>query len=318
MLKQRILDELNLKKQADELGVRVWQTPSFLFIVMGFIIIAAMTGVYVVSLHYDSPEIVVISESLVVILLFSIGNSIITTVEEVAKANKMKTEFVAIASHQLKTPISELKWQTELLLAKFSEGLTPKQAELIDQIAHSGEKMGRLVNDLLDVARIDQGQLALTKEKIDLCELLGNSVDAHKLVAKTLNVDLSSSCSTKKIWVYADKRRIAVALDNIISNAVKYIDGKGKVKVFLEEKDGNAQVCVRDNGVGIPKSEYGNIAKKFFRSNNMIKNQTDGTGLGLYITKNIVEQSGGKFWFTSIENVGSEFYFSLPVFVEKK
>ncbi|EKE18969.1 MAG: multi-sensor signal transduction histidine kinase [uncultured bacterium] len=78
------------------------------------------------------------------------------------------------------------------------------------------------------------------------------------------------------------------------------------------------QVCVRDNGVGIPKAEYGNIAKKFFRSNNLIKNQTDGTGLGLYITKNIVEQSGGKFWFTSIENVGSEFYFSLPINSDKK
>ena len=104
----------------------------------------------------------------------------------------------------------------------------------------------------------------------------------------------------------------------MVSNAVKYINGKGMVDVILEQKDDMVQVCVRDNGVGIPKAEYGNIAKKFFRSNNLIKNQTDGTGLGLYITKNIVEQSGGKFWFTSIENVGSEFYFSLPINSNKK
>jgi signal transduction histidine kinase len=315
-IKGRIKYEFNLKKQADELGVSVWQTPSFLFIVMGVIIIAAMTGIYIASINYDSPEVVIISESLVVIMLFAIGNSIIRTVEEVAKANKMKTEFVSIASHQLKTPISEMKWQTELLLAKFSDGLSAKQAEIIGEISHSGEKMGRLVNDLLDVARIDQGQLALSKEKVNLCELVNDSVGAYMAVAELANVKLSSSCSVKKLWVNVDKRRISVALDNVISNAIKYTNEKGKVEIFLEENDGIAQICVRDNGVGIPKHEYANIAKKFFRSNNSIKNQTDGTGLGLYIAKNIAEQSGGKFWFESIENVGSEFYFSLPLVKE--
>jgi two-component system sensor histidine kinase VicK len=82
--------------------------------------------------------------------------------------------------------------------------------------------------------------------------------------------------------------------------------------------DGVVQTCVRDNGVGIPKSEFDNIGEKFFRSDNAVRNQTEGTGLGLYIAKNIMEQSGGKFWFKSIENVGSDFYFSFPVAVEKK
>ncbi|EKD46809.1 MAG: multi-sensor signal transduction histidine kinase [uncultured bacterium] len=311
-IKQRVFDEFNLKKQADELGVKVWQTPSFLFIVMGVVIIGAMTGIYFASAHYDSPEVIIISESLVVILLFTIGNSIIRTVEEIAKANKMKTEFVSIASHQLKTPISEMKWQTELLLAKFSDGLSEKQAEIVQGISHSGEKMGRLVNDLLDVAHIDQGKLALSKEKINLCELVRDSVNSHKVSAMAANVEIQESYPVDVVEIIADKKRIAVALDNVISNAIKYIDGKGNVEVFLEETDGIAQICVRDNGVGIPKAEFGNIAKKFFRSNNPVKNQTDGTGLGLYIAKNIIEQSGGKFWFKSTENVGSEFYFSLP------
>lgn len=318
IIKQRIFDEFNLKKQADELGVTLWQAPSFLFIVMGIIIIIAMTAIYLVSAHYDSPEVVIISESLVVILLFTIGNSIIRTVEEIAKANKMKTEFVSIASHQLKTPISEMKWQTELLLSKFSQGLSEKQTEIVQGIAHSGEKMGRLVNDLLDVAHIDQGKLALAKEKTNLCELVRDSVESHKVSALSANVELQESYPVSAIEIVIDKKRIAVALDNIISNAIKYIDEKGKVEVFLEEIDGIAQICVRDNGVGIPKAEFGNIAKKFFRSNNPVKNQTDGTGLGLYIAKNIVEQSGGKFWFKSIENVGSEFYFSLPINTDKK
>jgi signal transduction histidine kinase len=317
MLKQQIFDAFNLKKEADDLGVKIWLTPSFLFIVMGIIIVIAMTGVYVISSFYDSPEILVISESAVVMITLTIGNFIIRTVEEIAKANRMKTEFVSIASHQLKTPISEMKWETELLVSKFSEGLSEKQKEIIKEISHSGEKMGRLVNDLLDVARIDQGNLPLAKEKIDLCSLIDDAVEAQRPLAAASNVELKKTLKEKKLDIIADKRRLSVVLDNLISNAIKYIDKKGLVEIILE-KDGNmVQVCVRDNGVGIPKEEQAKISQKFFRSNNSIKNKTDGTGLGLYIAKNIVEQSGGSLWFESIENVGSEFYFTLPLINNK-
>lgn len=312
-LRQRISDDFNLKKQAQDLGVSVWQTPSFLFVVMGLVIIAAMTGVYAVSKNYDSPEVLIISESLVVIILLTIGNSVIRSVEEVAKANKMKTEFVSIASHQLKTPIAEMKWQMELLLSKFSQGLSEKQEEIVKGISHSSEKMARLVNDLLDVARIDQGRLALSEDRIDLCALVKELVAEHQVFAAALNVKILTSFPVASQEVVADKRRIAVVFDNLLSNAIKYIEGRGKVEIFLEPKGDVVQVCIRDNGVGIPKNEQGKIFQKFFRSNNSIKNQTDGTGLGLYIAKNIIEQSGGQLWFQSVENVGSEFYFTLPV-----
>lgn len=317
MLKQRILDEFNLKRQAEELGVSVWQTPSFLFIVMGVVIVAAISGVYIASRHYDSPEIVIISESSVVALLFTIGNFIISTVESVAKANKMKTEFVSIASHQLKTPISEMRWEMELLKSKYSTGLSDKQLEIIREVAHSGEKMGRLVNDLLDTARIDQGSLALAKDKTNLRDLIEELVESQKSLAAASNVELKVSAEEGDYDITADKRRISVVLDNLISNAIKYIDKSGMVEVILERKDDMIQVCVRDNGVGIPHGEQIRIGEKFFRSNNPIKNKTDGTGLGLYIAKNIVEQSGGSLWFKSIENVGSEFYFTLPVIMQK-
>lgn len=311
-VKQWVLDEFNLKKQADELGISVWQTPSFLFIVMGIVIIAAMTGVYVISNYYDSIEILVLSESSVVIILFTIGNFIIKNVEEVAKANKMKTEFVSIASHQLKTPISEMKWEIELLLSKFSEGLNKDQIEIVKEIAHSGEKMGRLVNDLLDVARIDQGSLALAKDKINMRKMIEEAMESQKEFAVASNVNLKASFLCDDIEVIADKRRISVVLDNLLSNAIKYIDKKGAVEIILEDKNDMAQVSIRDNGVGIPQKEQDNISEKFFRSNNSIRNKTDGTGLGLYIAKNIIEQSGGSLWFESIENVGSEFFFKLP------
>ena len=313
MLKQRILNEFNFKKQAEELGVSVWQTPSFLFIVMGVVIVAAIFGVYVASKHYNSPEIVIISESSVVALLFTIGNFIISTVESVAKANKMKTEFVSIASHQLKTPISEMRWEMELLKSKYSSGLSEKQLEIINEVAHSGEKMGRLVNDLLDTARIDQGSLALAKDNINLRDMIDELVQSQKALANASNVELVVSFDEGDFNIVADKRRISVVLDNLISNAIKYIGKSGMVEIILERKDDLVQVCIRDNGVGIPRSEQARIGEKFFRSNNPIKNKTYGTGLGLYIAKNIVEQSGGSLWFKSIENVGSEFYFTLPI-----
>lgn len=309
---RRILNEFNLKKQADELGVSIWQTPNFLFVVMGIIIIAAMTGVYVISNYYNSIEVLVLSESMVVMILFTIGNFIIKSVEEAAKSNKMKSEFISIASHQLKTPISEIKWEIELLLSKFSSGLTKKQDEIIKEISYSGKKMERLINDLLDVARIDQRNLVLSKDRLNMEKLIEEAIESQKELALSYNVEIKKVIKTKKPDIIGDKRRITVVLDNLISNAIKYSEEKGKVEIILEKKGGMIQVIVRDNGIGIPKSEQCNIFEKFFRSNNSSKNRTEGTGLGLYITKNIVEQSGGSIWFDSIENVGSEFYFVLP------
>lgn len=311
-IKQRIFDEFNLVKQADELGVKVWQTPSFLFVAMGIVIISAMGGVYVVSENYDSPEVLALSELAVTGLLFTIGSLIIKTVEEIAKANKMKTEFVSIASHQLKTPIAEMNWQIELLVSKFKEGLSEKQDELIKGISHSSEKMGRLVNDLLDVARIDQGQLALNKEKINFCALAHEVIESQQTLAQANGVELRDSFPVNPIEIFMDKRRVAIAFENLVSNAIKYTKKGGMVEVLMVEENGTVQVCVRDNGIGISKDDQLKIAQKFFRSSE-IKDETDGTGLGLYISKNIVEQSGGKFWFNSQINVGSEFYFTLPI-----
>ncbi len=312
-LKKRLADEFDLVKQAEDLGVSVWQTPSFLFIVMGFVILVAMTGVYFISNNYDSPDVLVISESAVVAILFTIGNFIINSFNQVAKANKMKTEFVSIASHQLKTPIAEMNWQIELLLSKFPEGLSEKQQLLIGQIERSSQKMARLVNDLLDVARIDQGRLALTKEAVDLCDVVSDAIANQQPFSTIAGIELKSACPVKSPKILIDKKRIGVALDNLISNAIKYTNKQGVVEVFLEVKNDLVQVRVRDNGVGIPSNEQCDIFKKFFRSNNSMKNNTDGTGLGLYIAKNIIEQSGGKLWFQSIEGAGSEFLFSLPI-----
>lgn len=313
---RRLFDDFNIKKEADELGVSVWQAPSFLFIVMGLVIITAMTGVYYVAQLYDSPEVLIISESLVSIVLFVIGNFIIRSVSEIARANKIKTEFISIASHQLKTPLSEINWEIELLVSKFSNGLDEKQRCIINEIGKSNRKMIRLVNDLLDVARIDQGRLALNSEKVDLCETAQEVIKNNQVLAQANKVTLALKQEKCVPAIVGDKRKLAVVLDNLVSNAIKYMEDGGQVEVAVAESDGKVKVSVTDNGVGIPKNQQDKIFQKFFRIENATKNQTEGTGLGLYIAKNIIEQSGGKVWFESEENKGSTFYFTLPAAVE--
>jgi signal transduction histidine kinase len=313
-----ILDQFNIKKEADELGVKVWQAPSFLFIIMGIVIVVVMTGVYYAAKIYDSPELLVISESLVVAILFTIGNSIIKSVVEIARANKMKTEFVSIASHQLKTPLSEINWEIELLVSKFSKGLTVKQKNIIEEIGKSNRKMVRLVNDLLDVARIDQGRLALNSEKIDLVEIAEDVVNSNKILASSNRVRINLKTKGRIKKAIGDKRKIWVVMDNLISNGIKYIEKRGLVDVLIAMEKDFVKVTVTDNGVGIPKAQNDQIFQKFFRIDNEAKNKTEGTGLGLYISKNIIENSGGTIGFESVENVGSKFFFLLPTKLDKK
>lgn len=309
----RFINDLNLKKQAEELGVKIWYTPSFLFLMMGVIILIAMTATYYISKNYDSPEVLAMAECVVVAVIFIIGNSIIHEVEQIARLNKMKSEFVSIASHQLRTPLSAIRWETEILLSKFAAGLDEKQKEAIENISQSGHQMARLVNDLLDVARIDQGQLVLKKEKVDLTAITQEVIRDILPLAQAGKV-LIIFDKKNPAWVIGDAEKLKLAIENLLSNAIKYTLSKGIVEIKFLKKDGFYIFSIKDNGAGIPESQQKRIFEKFFRSDNVLKNNTTGTGLGLYITKNIAEQSGGRAWFQSVENKGSVFNFSIPVY----
>lgn len=313
-----IVNDLNIKKQAEELGVSFWQAPSFLFLLLGLSTIVIMTTVYFISIHYNSPELIILSETITVIITLTIGNIIIRNFESVAKMNKMKSEFVSIASHQLKTPLSQIKWEMELLTSKHNKGLSEKQKDILDCISKSNSAMIRLSNDLLDVARIDQGRFILNKEDINIVEIVENVIKANEILAKASNVEVKLIKPDFVPMISADKRRLGVAIDNLVTNAIRYVRSKGFVEIEIRNNDNKTvSMCVKDNGVGIPEEQQTKIFHKFFRSDNAVKYQTEGTGLGLYISKNIIEQSGGKMWFKSIENVGSIFCFSIPAKKEK-
>jgi len=312
-MKIKIINDLNIKKQAEELAVDIWHTPSFLFIVMGVITAVIMITNYYISVNQNRPEVLVISESIIVITIFIIGNSIIESVEQVAKLNKMKSEFVSVASHQLRSPLSAIRWETELLQSKFGEGLTPRQQEAVQTIRSLSGRMVRLVNDLLDVAKIDQGRLALKKERVDLAKIVEETINQCYAQARAHNVDIIFNRKKQVPTIIGDNDRLKLVVENLLTNGIKYTVGKGRVEIGVYEINNYLVFNIKDNGVGIPKSQQKRIFNKFFRSDNIVKHQTEGTGLGLYIAKNIVEQSGGRIWFESREGVGTVFSFSLPI-----
>jgi signal transduction histidine kinase len=311
--KMKFINDLNLKKQAENLGVKIWQTPGFLFIMLGIITVLVMTATYFISKNYDNPENVIIVESAVTIFIMVIGNAFIRIFEQIVRLNKMKSEFVSVASHQLRTPLSAIKWETELLLSKFKKGLNKKQLSNVENIEFLCVRMIKLVNDLLDVTRIEQKRLVLKKETIDLAKIVHEAEKEFGPIAKARNIELIFSYSKNISKIFNDANRLKMVVENLINNAVKYTTQNGKIEVKLNKKNNQIVFSVKDNGVGIPEEQQSRIFDKFFRSDNIVKYQTEGTGLGLYISKNIIEQLGGKIWFQSVENLGSIFSFSLPI-----
>ena len=226
---------------------------------------------------------------------------------------RMKSEFLSITAHQLRTPLSALKWVLHMSLEGDVGRLTKGQRELLQKGYEANERMITLVNDLLDVVRIEEGRFDYKFEKTNLVKLIGQMVDDMKLNAKQKNVKLTFRKSSAQIpEIAVDSEKLRLAFMNIIDNAIQYTHQDGSVNVEITYKD-EVLVVVRDTGVGIPKAQLARVFTKFFRADNAVRMQTAGSGLGLFIAKNIVEKHGGKIWIESEENKGTSVYFTIPV-----
>jgi len=309
----QIQNDLDIKKQARSLGVSFWQAPSFLFIVLGLLIIFVMTAVFLASRESISLQQLVVAEFFVVVVILSIGNLLIEMLEKMIAANKSKSEFISIISHQLKTPLTGISWDVELFNSKYKEGLTKKQLEILDNIESSNIAISKMVNDLLDVARIDQNNFFTQKDEIDITEVIQKVVDKNAILSKNNRVKINFLVDDNMPKIIGDKKKTEVVLDNIVSNAVKYNRDGGEVLIRARKNGQEAVITVKDTGMGINEIDQDMIFNKFFRSENASSQDVSGTGLGLYIAKNIIEKSGGKIWFHSEEGKGTKFYFTLPL-----
>ncbi len=300
-------------KDCRENNLGLWQCPGFLFVMMGFIDIISMLGVYVVVRKYDVPELVVFSVSAVSIIIFSIGSSAIGGFQQITKANRMKSEFVSIASHQLKAPLSGMRWATDILLGDKNKCLSEKQVEYLKDIQENTSRMIRLINDLLDVSKIESGKMGIGLQNVNPSDSLKTVVKELSSFALAHNTKLIVDIDKDIGLVKSDPVRIKMVMQNFIDNAIKYIGSKnGIIKISLKNKGDEIVFAVEDNGSGIPEKDQKKVFDKFFRSDNIAKKQTIGTGLGLYIAKAAIESSNGSIGFESKEKEGSTFWFRLP------
>lgn len=229
--------------------------------------------------------------------------------------SQIKSQFITVAAHQLRTPLSALKWSLRLILDGDMGDLGEKQREFLQQSYQTNEHLIHLINDFLDISRIEEGKFGFQFKKVRILDTIQKAVDESLAQAALRGVHLSfESRAPKDIQIIADENRIYTVMANILDNAVRYSNKGNDVAVQVSvEKEGNMlEVRVTDSGIGIPADEQKKIFSRFYRATNAMRQQTEGSGLGLFIAKNIIERHGGTIGFVSEENKGTTVFFTLP------
>ncbi|TSA46022.1 sensor histidine kinase [bacterium] len=233
---------------------------------------------------------------------------------ERANIENIQSDFVSLASHQLRTPLSAVKWFSEILIGQKQGKLNPKQLYYLREIYRSNERAISLINDLLDVSRIQEGHIHLELRDTYVEKVIEEILDSYSTLLKSNKVSINFEIINGPLpKIEADQEKLKRIIINLLSNSIKYTEAQGKIRITVEKDTTHLTVSVTDSGIGIPKKDQANIFKKFFRSTNVIKMSPDGSGLGLFITKSLVDAMGGKISFRSKEGEGTTFYFTLPI-----
>ena len=227
--------------------------------------------------------------------------------------DKMKSEFISIAAHQLRTPLSAIKWVIKMILDGEVGKLNDEQKEFLAKGYKSNERIIELVNDMLNVSRIEEGRFGYTFNKEDFVSLVNKIVDSEENSLKSRSIKFTLNLPASLPKIYMDKTKMDLALTNLFENAIKYTPEHGKISLTVEAGDKFIKVRIKDNGVGIPKNDLPKLFTKFFRAVNVIRMQTEGSGLGLFMVKNIIKRHGGEIMVNSEEGKGTEFIFTLPI-----
>ena len=227
--------------------------------------------------------------------------------------DRTKNEFVSLVSHQLRTPLTSISWYSEMILNGDVGPIEPNQRQYLDKIYEGNKRMIELVNTILNVSRIELGTFEMKVEPTNISEIVRKVISdlKPKIIAK--KIKFTKNIARNIPTIKADPSTIEMIFQNILTNAINYTQPGGHIRLTVAAgKEGTIFIKVTDNGYGIPKNQQDKIFTKLFRADNVRLKGIDGTGLGLYIVKSIVDSYGGKIRFKSEENKGSTFYVKLP------
>jgi len=240
---------------------------------------------------------------------------------ELLQANEMlreldaaKSQFVSVAAHQLRTPLSGIKWIFKMMLSGDYGTVSEEQKEVLGRGYQMVVRLISLVSDLLDVARIESGKIEYCFKDDDLAVIVKGLIQEQEKIIKEegLNIQIAAEYGVESLVINADKDRLAMALRNILDNAVKYSPDGGGIKVFVGAEGGMATIRIKDGGLGIKETDIPKLFTKFFRGENVARGQISGTGLGLFVVKSIIDAHEGKIEVESKEGGGTEFIVRLP------
>ncbi|HRM19007.1 MAG TPA: cell wall metabolism sensor histidine kinase WalK [Trichococcus flocculiformis] len=241
---------------------------------------------------------------------------VLSDIMEQEKVEQERRSFVSNVSHELRTPLTSVKSYTESLIdgAWEDEEIAP---EFLKVISTETDRMIRMITDLLNLSRMDQGKQDLNREFVSINELVAHIIDRFEMVLKSeqyrnKKYTIERDFTQRTLWVEIDQDKFIQVIDNIMNNAIKYSPDGGKITCKLMETHNSVVISITDEGLGIPRKDIGHVFDRFYRVDKARARSMGGTGLGLAISKEVVQLHGGKIWVTSVENKGSTFFISLP------
>lgn len=240
--------------------------------------------------------------------------------QKLAELDKAKSDFVSVAAHQLRTPLTGIKWSYTALLDSDTGPLNQEQKEIAQKGLASISNTIDLINDLLNVAHVEEGKMEFDIKKQSIIPIAKKAVEGIKFVAEEKKIALFVNIPDETGFpnVNIDAEKMSLVFANLLDNAIKYTPKGGRIDFSIGQDQGVIKIAIQDSGIGIPKSQKNRLFSKFFRADNAISVQTDGTGLGLYMVKKIIDRHGGKIIVDSTEGEGTTFIITIPEITAQK
>ncbi len=235
------------------------------------------------------------------------------TNKKLKSVDKLKDEFLSLASHQLKTPASGVKAFLSMLLDGDAGKLTKTQSEFVKEAYDANEREARIIEDLLNVSRIESGRMILNTSEVEVNQLVEEIANEFRKIITDSKLTFSIDKSSESLMVAGDEDKLKMVFGNLIDNARKYTNEGGKVSINVEKVNGKAQVTIEDTGIGIAKADIDKLFQKYFRIDSSRSRQVGGTGLGLYVVKKIIELHQGQIEVKSEVGKGTQFIILLPL-----